>query len=137
MHMGGQDWDTVVLSKKKPSSKQANSSQAVNAARKAGTAVDTSKKYGAGGNVQKGTHMNTAKLDRETEELKHNKVSPTLAKTIMQARLAKKMTQAQLAQQINETPKIIQEYETQKAIPNPQLLSKMSRALGIRLTKNM
>ncbi|CAG9462885.1 unnamed protein product [Pedinophyceae sp. YPF-701] len=137
MNLGGQDWDTVVLSKKRQPSKQANSEQAVNVARKQGAAVDTAKKYGAAANTQKGTTLNTAKLDRETEELKHNRVSPTLAKAIQQARLNKKLTQAQLAQQINETPKIIQEYEQAKAIPNPQLLSKMSRVLGTKLTKNM
>jgi len=99
--------------------------------------VMTDKKFGAGGNVQKGNTLNTAKLDRETEELKHQKVSPTLAKAIQAARLEKKLTQVQLAQQINEPPKVVQEYENQKAIPNPQVLTKMSRVLGVRLTKNM
>lgn len=39
-------------------------------------------------------------------------------------------------QLINEKPQIIQEYESGKAIPNPQVLSKLSRALGVVLKKN-
>jgi putative transcription factor len=64
------------------------------------------------------------------------RVSSDLKKQIIQARTAKKLTQSQLAQLINEKPQIIQEYETGKAIPNPQVLSKMSRVLGVVLKKN-
>lgn len=39
-------------------------------------------------------------------------------------------------QLINERPTVIQEYESGKAIPNPQVLSKLSRALGVSLSKN-
>ena len=41
-----------------------------------------------------------------------------------------------LSQLINEQPKVIQEYESGKAIPNGQILSKLSRALGVTLKKN-
>ena len=37
---------------------------------------------------------------------------------------------------INEQPKIIQEYESGKAIPNAQILSKLSRVLDVTLKKN-
>jgi putative transcription factor len=62
-------------------------------------------------------------------------VSTELKKRIMQARLAKKMTQAQLAQAINEKPQVIQEYESGKAIPNGAILNKLSRVLGVGLSK--
>ncbi len=62
------------------------------------------------------------------------RVPSELKKQIMAARLAKKLTQAQLAQIINEKPQIIQEYESGKAIPAPQILSKLSRALGVTLS---
>ena len=82
-----------------------------------------------------------------------------LKKRISQARLEKKLTQAQLAQvqficaeypqplqfgcmtllyvlqQINEKPSVINEYESGKAIPNPQVLSKMSKVLGVQLSQ--
>jgi putative transcription factor len=51
----------------------------------------------------------------------------------MKARLEKKLTQAQLAQQINELPKVVQDYEAGKAIPNQAIISKMERALGVKL----
>jgi putative transcription factor len=41
-----------------------------------------------------------------------------------------------LFQLINEKPQIIQDYESGKAIPNPQVLSKLSRVLGTTLRKN-
>ena len=63
----------------------------VNLARRQGMAVTTETKYGAGGNTQvpafskkntsflfqKGTSLNTAKLEQETEELSHKKVNIT------------------------------------------------------------
>lgn len=39
-----------------------------------------------------------------------------------------------LLQQINEKPSVINEYESGKAIPNPQVLSKMSKVLGVQLS---
>eukprot|EP00192_Tetraselmis_astigmatica_P014719 CAMPEP_0117672494 /NCGR_PEP_ID=MMETSP0804-20121206/13936_1 /TAXON_ID=1074897 /ORGANISM="Tetraselmis astigmatica, Strain CCMP880" /LENGTH=145 /DNA_ID=CAMNT_0005481103 /DNA_START=204 /DNA_END=642 /DNA_ORIENTATION=+ len=104
-------------------------------AKRAGGQVETVKKFNAGGNTS-AAGLNAAKLDRETEELSHEKVSSELKKQIQQARLAKKMTQAQLAQQINEKPSVINDYESGKAIPNAQVLSKMSRILGVTLKKN-
>ena len=34
---------------------------------------------------------------------------------------------------INEKPNVIQEYENGKAIPNQQVISKLERALGVKL----
>jgi putative transcription factor len=56
----------------------------VNLARRQGVAVTTESKYGAGGNTQKGTSLNTAKLDQETEELSHKKVDLNVGKLIAQ-----------------------------------------------------
>lgn len=94
----------------------------------------TEKKFSAGKNTAGGAGKDAAKLDRETEETHHERVPSELKKKIMQARLDKKMTQAQLAQAINEKPQIIQEYESGKAIPNPQVLGKLSRTLGVQLS---
>lgn len=127
-----------MLRKKKPTGGEAKSTTVVNQAMRTGD-HDTVKKYGASKNKvgTSGTGQNTAKLDRETEELKHDRVSTDLKKAIIQARTAKKLTQAQLAQLINERPTVIQEYESGKAIPNGQVLAKLSRALGVPLGKNM
>lgn len=45
----------------------------------------------------------------------------------------KQLTQKDLAQKINEKPSVIQDYESGKAIPSPQILSKMERSLGVKL----
>lgn len=52
---------------------------------------------GGGANRQHVTTKNTAKLDRETEELKHEKVPLDLGKLIQQGRQAKGMSQKDLA----------------------------------------
>jgi DNA-binding XRE family transcriptional regulator len=62
------------------------------------------------------------------------RVPSELKKRIQQARLEKKLTQAQLGNLINEKPSVITEYENGKAIPSPQVLSKLSRVLGVQLS---
>lgn len=43
------------------------------------------------------------------------------------------MSQKDLAQKVNEKPSIIQDYESGRAIPSPQILGKLERALGVKL----
>jgi putative transcription factor len=62
-------------------------------------------------------------------------VNANLSKAIQQARIAKSMTQKALATAINEKPQVIQQYESGQAIPNPQVLNKLDRALGIHLPR--
>eukprot|EP00892_Ulva_mutabilis_P011394 jgi/Ulvmu1/8627/UM046_0028.1 len=133
---GGQDWNQVVFSKKHTGA-AASASKNVRAAQQAGGDVDTVKKYATGGNSQAttGTGMSAKKLDEETEDFHVERVNTELKKQILQARTGAKMTQAQLAKAINEKPNVIQEYESGKAIPNPQVLQKMSRVLGVPLSK--
>eukprot|EP00878_Enallax_costatus_P021314 GHUV01022560.1.p1 GENE.GHUV01022560.1~~GHUV01022560.1.p1 ORF type:complete len:139 (+),score=38.14 GHUV01022560.1:94-510(+) len=130
---GGQDWDTVVIRKKKPTTSQLKDESAVNAARRAGVGIETVKKVA---HTQTASGKAAHKLDAETEDFHHERVSTELKKQITQARTEKKLTQAQLGQLINEKPQIIQDYESGKAIPNPQVLSKLSRVLGVTLRKN-
>lgn len=47
--------------------------------------------------------------------------------------MAKEMSQKDLAQKVNEKPSIIQDYESGRAIPSPQILGKLERALGVKL----
>jgi len=128
------NWDEVtVLRKKQPKSGALRSQQAINAAQRQGLDIETNKKWAAGGNKQHSTTKNTTKLDRETEELHHEKVSLDLSKAIQQARQAKGMNQKELATKINEKPQVIGEYEAGKAIPNQQIITKLERALGVKL----
>ena len=128
---GGQDWDQVIIRKKKPTSSQSRSTSSVNQAFRTGN-VEQVNKF-SGGKNSKGGPENATRLDNDTEAFSHQKVSTDLKKAIQQARIAKKMTQAQLAKTINELPKVVQSYENGKAIPNNQILGKIERALGVKL----
>ncbi|KTG02165.1 hypothetical protein cypCar_00017955 [Cyprinus carpio] len=107
--------------------------QAIISAQRKGDAVETSKKWAAGQNKQHLVTKNTAKLDRETEELSHQRVPLEVGKVIQQGRQNKGLTQKDLATKINEKPQIIAEYECGKAIPNNQVMGKIERAIGLKL----
>jgi len=84
------DWETVTVLRKKPlKASQLKSQQAVNTAQRKGIPIETSKKFNAATNKQHQTSLNTAKLDRETEELHHEKIGLDVGKIIQQARQAK------------------------------------------------
>ncbi|KAM9446216.1 endothelial differentiation-related factor 1 homolog [Clarias gariepinus] len=131
--MAESDWDTVTVLRKKGSAAQAKSKQAVTAAQRRGEEVETSKKWAAGQNKQHVITKNTAKLDRETEELHHDRVPLEVGKVIQQGRQNKGLTQKDLATKINEKPQVIADYESGKAIPNNQVMGKIERAIGLKL----
>ncbi|XP_076436240.1 endothelial differentiation-related factor 1-like [Babylonia areolata] len=131
--MAEADWDEVTVIGHRARASQQRSKQAVNSAMRTGADVETSKKFSAGQNKQSSAAKNTAKLDRETEELHHEHVSLDVAKLIQQGRQSKGFTQKDLAQKINEKQQVINEYESGRAIPNNQVMGKLERALGIKL----
>ena len=94
--------------------------------------------FTAGGKGAALTGNKTAKhLDAATGQasFKHDKVDKSFSKALQQARLAKKMNQKDLATKINEKPAVINQYESGKAIPNPQIIQKLSRALGCQFPR--
>lgn len=96
----------------------------------------TEKRYGqANASAHSGGIMSARKLDEATESGTIAKVDKSLSKAIMQARTAKKMTQKELATAINEKPQVVAEYESGKAVPNPQIISKLERKLGTKLPR--
>eukprot|EP00617_Octactis_speculum_P022760 CAMPEP_0185763764 /NCGR_PEP_ID=MMETSP1174-20130828/22670_1 /TAXON_ID=35687 /ORGANISM="Dictyocha speculum, Strain CCMP1381" /LENGTH=139 /DNA_ID=CAMNT_0028445999 /DNA_START=63 /DNA_END=482 /DNA_ORIENTATION=+ len=122
-----QDWSPVVLRKTGPSGGGGSKAS--------GGRVQTQLRQGAGNRSAHSGPSNASRLEAETEVLSHDRVDKSLSKAIMQARLAKKMNQKALATAINEKPNIIQDYESGKAIPNPQILVKLDRALGCKLPR--
>lgn len=78
-------------------------------------------------------HQRIAKLDRENEVAPPPKVPPSVGKAIGQGRQAKGLTQKELGTRINEKPNVIADYESGRAIPNPQILAKMERVIGVKL----
>ena len=75
------------------------------------------------------------KLENETENMKHEKITVHFGKALMQARMAAKMTQKQLAQKLNVKSTIIQNYEKAKGIPNARLVQQLEKILGKPLPK--
>ncbi|RWS16548.1 Endothelial differentiation-related factor 1-like protein [Dinothrombium tinctorium] len=128
------EWEQVtVLRKKAPKAAQLKSTKAVNAAQRQGIPIETNRKFNAATNKQHTVSLNTAKLDRETEELHHDTVGLDVGKLIQQHRQAKGLTQKDLATKICEKAQIVTEYESGKAIPNQQILAKLERTLGVKL----
>lgn len=76
---------------------------------------------------------NTAKLDRETEELRHETISLDIGKIIQQGRQAKGLSQKDLATKINEKPQVITDYEAGRGIPNNVIIGKIEKAIGMKL----
>lgn len=105
--------------------------------------VVTEAKTGAGGNKSVGGigPMGTSagakarKIEEETETFKPQRAGLDFGKALMKARTEKKKTQKDLATAINEKPSVVQEYESGKAVPNPQIIGKLERALGVKLPR--
>jgi putative transcription factor len=106
---------------------------------KAAGLVKSELRHGAGGNAsaqtQTSSGMSAKKLDDSNEGGTLAKVDKSLSKAIMQARTAKKITQKELATAINEKPQVVAEYESGKAIPNPAIIGKLERKLGVKLPR--
>ena len=104
---------------------------------KAAGVLSTEKRYGAGGNksAHSGGIMSAKKLEEADDVGTIAKVDKSLSKAILQARTAQKMTQQELAPALNEKPQVVAEYESGKAVPNPQIISKLERKLGGKLPR--
>lgn len=132
--MADADWNTeTVVLRKRQGTGQLKSQKAINSAQRRGVDIETSKKFAGGSNKQHSSNKNTAKLDRETEELHHSKIGLDVGRLIQQSRQAKNLTQKDLATRVNEKPQVVNDYEAGRAIPNQQVLGKMERVLGVKL----
>lgn len=134
------DFDTVIIGKKaRPHGGGGGGGErgptALERARAVGAVTENDRKVAAGGNKGHSgpDHAHLAKLDRDNEVAPPAKIAPTVGKAISQARQALNLTQKDLGQKINEKPTVIQDYESGKAQPNPQIMGKMERALGVKL----
>jgi len=132
--MGDQDWETVTFKKKTKQPKN------VNQARQTGAPVETSRKFAAGTNKQRGGAPAAKKLeadlvsgDDEPVKVAVKTVTREQAQAIQKARQAKGWTQKELAQRINEKVQVVNEYEQAKAPFNNQIMGKLERQLGVKL----
>ena len=77
--------------------------------------------------------MKKKKVENENEDFRTAKIGKKFSVALQQARLKKGWKQQQLAQQLNVRQTVINQYESGKAVPNPQLIAKMNRILGVKL----
>lgn len=133
----GQDWSPVNVGRSNTGARKTPKSAHQVSMLKAAGVLTTEKRYGAGGNksAHSGGIMSARKLEDADDVGKIAKVDRSLSKAIMQARTAKKITQKELATAINEKPQVVAEYESGKAVPNPQIISKLERKLGTKLPR--
>ncbi|CAH8513994.1 unnamed protein product [Heterobilharzia americana] len=109
------------------------SNSSFSAAQRRGDHIETHKRWAAGQNKQKTIAKSTSKLEEETEDLHSDLVDIDVGKIIMQARQEKNLTQKDLATKINERQQVIADYEQGRALKNQNILSKLERALGVKL----
>jgi len=128
-----QDFDVVRIQRKQTKQELGTKEQQVNKARQQGKAIDTEKRFGTGGNKQQQAPVYARKVDESEEAQRLQTVSMDVRRAIAQGRQAKGWTQKDLAQQVNEVPKVVNEYESGKAIPSPNVLEKLEKALGVKL----
>ena len=86
-------------------------------------------------NLNKNSTNSSGKKINDEEELpKQNFVGKELGLKIQQARLAKKLKQADVAKSLNIQSNDYQKYENGKAVRNGQMLNKLGKILGVKLT---
>merc|ERR1712137_300683 len=130
--MEHQNWEYTVYSGGKSGAKAEKGEKAVNKAGQLGKDVETFKKVNAN---NKANNLVGSQIHRvmEADQYKADTVSQDFKMCLMKARQAKGLTQQQLANAINEKQSIVQEYESGRAVPNNQVISKLNRALGVKL----
>ena len=72
-------------------------------------------------------------LKKESDELKHDRLGLEFGQLLQKTRMEKGLTQKDLASKINEKSNIVVEYEAGRAVPNPHIVSKLERALRVKL----
>ena len=126
MELEHQDFKVVVI----------NSHQKDVPSKKSGGEVVNKK--GTGANRQQQPPCLARKVEEKVEgdeSLTIPKVSRSLQLQIQSARQAKNWTQRQLAQACNLIITVVRDYEAGSAIPDGQIIQRMSKALGVSLRK--
>ena len=133
--MQDQDWASVTWTKRAPTGAKAHDPKLVNEAMRKGADFTVERKIHAQGNKHAAGLQNAAKIEEESEVFHTKRVGNSFKSELQKARQAKGLTQADLAKLINEKGTVINEYESGRAIPNGQVIQKLTRALGVVLPK--
>jgi putative transcription factor len=126
--MSHQDWEPVVF-KKRP-----NQTDAIKSAQRSGN-IESVKKTD-GGNRQNIQQINGYKLDNidnSDEKLSLKMIDSKAVDAIKKKRCELKLTQKDLANKAQVPETVIKSLENGKEKHNPPLLTKLQRALGVKL----
>ena len=120
-----QDWTPVVWKKRTP--------RTAKEAKARGFKVETHKRFGGGQNLNSKHLKKLSKIEQEDETFVIEKVSRSVQKALQKGRLSKNLKQSDLAKRCNVKPQLVNDYESGRAKPNPTILRKMQRILGVKL----
>tara|TARA_B100001123_G_C15181111_1_gene975397 strand:- start:434 stop:844 length:411 start_codon:yes stop_codon:yes gene_type:complete len=120
-----QDWVEVVW--RKPAPRTAAEAKA------RGLKVETKTRHLGTKNTNNKHSKKMAKVEQEDTTFVIEKVTRNVRVAIQKGRAAKGMKQADLARRCNVKTQIINDYEQGRAKPNPTLMRKMERVLGVKL----
>jgi len=120
-----QDWKPVVWKKHAP--------KTVKEAKARGFKVETRKRIGGSQNLNSKHLKKLSKIEQEDETFVIEKVSRDVRKAIQKGRTNKSLTQKDLAKRCNVKPQLVNDYEAGRTKPNPTILRKMQRILGVKL----
>lgn len=116
-----QDWTPVLLSGKKPVAKQNGTGQKYT--------IDERKSDEAKSAAAKMYAL------ENSEDVIVQTIPLSISQEINKARVANGLTQKELAKKINVLPAVISSYENGKAIPDNQILQKITKELGTKFSK--
>lgn len=129
-----QDWETVVIKKKRNNKKKVSDYERAN-----GTGTVTVSKYNGGKNSQSFksgmTKVQRDALNNDGTPNKIKTVDRKISQNIQSARAKLGMNRKELARLTNQPVSVIADYENGKAIPNAGLINKMEKVLKTKLRK--
>ena len=129
--MPHQDWNTITFTGNVGKAKKGE--RAVQDAHRKGNEVETIRKNV--GNSNRAPAVNMRKLAEETDVVHLAELPHEFRMAMQKARVASNLSQADLAKRINEKQSVVNDYENGRAVPNPQVIVKIERALNCRLPR--
>lgn len=130
--MPHQDWNRVTFAG--PVGKPKKGERAAQEAQRKGQEVETIRRS-AGVNAARPGPANMRRLAEATDVVPVAQLTHEFRSAMQKARSAAGLSQADLARRINEKQSVINDYESGRAVPNPNIIVKLDRALGVRLPR--